>query len=92
MRHYEEYTVETVKKHLLKITCDKCGAVIPFSGAYEARLFRLEACTVTSYPGACWKDGWKVEDLCDTCAEWLLRTLVAHGVTITHLDHEDCLW
>ncbi len=84
MRHYKEYTKEITERELVKVTCDRCEAVIPKpEKAFETRRFHLEFTTGDSYPGTGHEQGWSVEDLCDDCVKWIKEILVSDNVKLT---------
>jgi len=88
-KHYEEYleTVIQTKRRYVNTTCDNCGEEISYAGMYNTREFNLEFTKGTSYPEeGGHKIGWAVEDLCDTCVEWLKNILLKNDVIICKVD------
>ena len=88
MKHYEEVTKEVAEKFVREITCDRCKAIIPLPVRRKHQVFRLEAYTEEMYPESGWRDGWRVDDLCRDCVDWLFQTLIDAGVHITQVQNE----
>ena len=90
MDHYEKYTeTKTVtRRKLIKTTCDRCNDEIPHSywGSYNVREFGLSFAEGSSYPDGGSKEGWEVEDLCNSCISWLHELLIENSVKITKTD------
>jgi len=88
MHHYEKYT-ETkavTRRRLIRVTCDKCNNEIPWEETYDLREFDLSFAEGSSYPDGGSKEGWEVEDLCNSCISWLKELLIENGVKITKTD------
>ena len=91
MDHYEKYTeTKTVtRRKFIKTTCDKCNAEIPSGDSYDTRDFELSFTVGTCYPeNSGDQKGWKVEDLCNSCLEWLKNVLIGNNVKLKEIDRD----
>lgn len=64
-----------------KYVCDRCGAEIP-NHLYSVHDFTLIFERGTSYPDGGDGDGWRVDDMCQSCVTWLRDLLIANGVKV----------
>ncbi len=88
MEHYNKITKTKIITHreLIKVTCDRCDAKIPPEDPYDLRELDLSFAEGSSYPDSGSKEGWKVEDLCNSCIGWLKELLIENNVKITKID------
>ena len=88
MRHYNKFTrTETViHKELIRVTCDRCNSKISDEEPYDTREFDLSFAKGSSYPDGGNKEGWEIEDLCDSCVGWLRELLTENDVRVTKID------
>lgn len=76
VREYDEYD---------EFFCDWCNANIPEPVGYETRDFELEFSKGESYPEDSYREGWKVEDLCDKCIDKLREVIEELGITVREI-------
>ncbi len=91
MDHYKKYTeTKTVTRcEFIKTTCDKCGEELPHEGSHDTREFYFGYNKGESYgDDGGYKKGWMVEDLCNSCIEWLKDMLIKNNVTLREIDQD----
>lgn len=86
MKHYRQWeeTQTVQRRELEKVTCDWCQAPVEVERGYDTRDFEISFSIGSSYGNdGGHKEGWEVEDLCNTCVKKLRALLEKQGIRIT---------
>ena len=83
-KKWETYTKTVEQRRCVSVTCDLCGEEIcERRHIYSVRDFELEFTEGDCYPDGGFKEGWRVEDLCNQCVGKLKELLVVNGFKIS---------
>lgn len=80
---YEDHIREVNERKVIKRVCDRCGLEIKVTGYTDIRAFRL--CFVEQKhlaEGSRYREGWRVNDLCDNCVKLLKHWLKENNVRL----------
>ena len=80
--------IEIEKADLLKTTCDRCGTELSQETNEDIRELAIYFAIGRNFPEGGYKSGWKIEDLCNSCVEWLKNWLIEGGVKLTEFDRD----
>lgn len=86
MKHYITKVERVKKQYLDRVTCDRCGSVVPEEETGDRREFNLRFAKGYGYPDGGSLEGWQVSDLCDDCVAILKDLLNQNGFTVSNYE------